>query len=74
MAVFVVKKVAGQWAVVNNGIMLASRLSAPEAIETAISTAQNAAKADGSRRVIYEDSAGERRLVWDSEKDGFNAE
>jgi len=74
MSEFVVKDVAGFWAVVNNGVIFAQRPSAPEAIGKAVAMATTAAQHNGAKRVIYYPSDTERRVVWDCEKDGFNAE
>jgi len=69
VAEFVVKEIAGSWAVVRDFIILAERRTAEAAIACAIGLATQAALDESACRVIYEMSKTERTVAWESERE-----
>jgi hypothetical protein len=69
--VYIVSKLANFWGVVNYGVILSRCSTSSDAIRVAVQTAARAAKRIGRAQVLVEDADGERRVVWDSTRDGF---
>ncbi len=70
MGLFLVRKVANKWAVVNNGIILQQLASSAEAIHAAVYTASRSAVNGRTPRVVVEQDDDTPRLVWDSTQAG----
>jgi hypothetical protein len=70
MDVYIVSKLANFWGVVNYGVILSRSATCSDAIGIAVQTAARVAKANGPAQVLVDDG-GDRRVIWDSTRDGF---
>jgi hypothetical protein len=71
--VYIVSKLANFWGVVNYGVILSRSATCSDAIRLAVQTAARVAKGNGPSQVLVEGDGGDRRVVWDSTRDGFAA-
>ena len=72
MSEFVVRRLMGDWAVTNNGVILSCRTRVPDAIKMAVESAATSAQSGMLTRVVVEDARAERRIVWQSDRDSFS--
>lgn len=72
MSDIIVKRVGEFWTAVNNSVILAEGLAAPQVIAKAVALASEAAKREGPTRVICQNSDLDRQVVWASQRDSFS--